>query len=102
MKLLPLLLTFFIPLPSQAMTWNDLMNSYQNRTPYVQPQRIYDRSGFVALCNLRVLREEYIPASGSTPGYVKRWEEFVKVPCNELHNNRVPCNILNNNQMQYY
>lgn len=100
MKFLPLLFVILMPLPSQALTWGDLLNSYKNRTPYMQPQRVYDRGRFVALCNLRVLREEYIPANGSTPGYVKRWEEFVKVPCNELHNNRIPCDVLNSNQTQ--
>ena len=90
MRFLPLLGLVMIPLPSQALTWNDLLNSYTNRTPYNYERRIYDRGRYVALCNVRVLREEYVPADGNNPGYLKTWEEYTKIPCDVLNNKQLP------------
>jgi hypothetical protein len=101
MKFLPLLL-FLIPFPTQALTWNDLLNSYKNRTPYVQQQKIYDRGRYVAMCNVRVLREEYVPANGEISGHLKVWEEYVKVPCNILNGTATQYTPLNSTQQQYY
>ena len=34
-------------------------------------------------CTRNEYREEYIPGTRNNPGYVKRWEETVEVPCPE-------------------
>tara|TARA_B100000700_G_C14887012_1_gene780868 strand:+ start:239 stop:625 length:387 start_codon:yes stop_codon:yes gene_type:complete len=33
-------------------------------------------------CTTRQYREQYIPGTPETPGYVKNWYEYVEVPCN--------------------
>ena len=33
-------------------------------------------------CTRNDYREEYVPGTRDTPGYVKNWEETVEVPCN--------------------
>ena len=52
-------------------------------------------------CTRNEYREEYIPGTRKDPGYVKRWEETVEVPCtgvgstsnnNEVDNNEVDSN----------
>ncbi len=35
-------------------------------------------------CTKNEYREEYIPGTRKDPGYVKRWEETVEVPCTEI------------------
>ena len=33
-------------------------------------------------CTRREYREEYMPGTPESPGYVKNWYEYVEVPCN--------------------
>ena len=33
-------------------------------------------------CTRNEYREEYVPGTASSPGYVKSWDETVEVPCN--------------------
>ena len=32
-------------------------------------------------CTRNEYREEYVPGTRNNPGYVKKWEEIVEVPC---------------------
>tara|TARA_Y100001968_G_scaffold256656_1_gene243052 strand:+ start:47 stop:436 length:390 start_codon:yes stop_codon:yes gene_type:complete len=42
----------------------------------------YRKSGYSArTCTRKEYREEYIPGTPETPGYVKNWYEYVDVPC---------------------
>jgi len=36
-------------------------------------------------CTRNEYREEYIPGTRTDPGYVKKWEETVEVPCPEIN-----------------
>ena len=49
-------------------------------------------------CTRNEYREEYIPGTRLDPGYVKRWDETVEVPCpgaNSTTNPRVESNLNN-------
>jgi hypothetical protein len=76
-KLLLLLPLTFIPLPAQAITWGEFWAPFTYDRPYYQPY--YQRP--VPMCNRRVYREEYVPGDYWRPGYVRRWTEWVSVPC---------------------
>ena len=47
-------------------------------------------------CTRNEYREEYVPGTRKNPGYVKRWEETVEVPCpglnSETDNNKIDNN----------
>tara|TARA_Y100001968_G_scaffold158356_1_gene144785 strand:+ start:995 stop:1378 length:384 start_codon:yes stop_codon:yes gene_type:complete len=46
-------------------------------------RRINGRSATsMRTCTRREYREEFIPGTPDTPGYVKNWYEYVEVPCN--------------------
>ena len=47
------------------------------------------RSGQIGMrtCTRREYREQYIPGTPETPGYVKNWYEYVEVPCNGATSN---------------
>ena len=42
----------------------------------------YRKPGYsTRTCTRKEYREEYIPGTPETPGYVKNWYEYVEVPC---------------------
>jgi len=47
-------------------------------------------------CTRNEYREEYVPGTRKDPGYVKKWEETVEVPC-PGHNSAVDKNEFDNN-----
>ena len=47
-------------------------------------------------CTKNEYREEYIPGTRKDPGYVKRWEETVEVPCNGVNRIEEESKIDNN------
>ncbi len=47
-------------------------------------------------CTRNEYREEYVPGTRRDPGYVKKWEETVEVPCPE---NNSTINKTNNDQI---
>jgi hypothetical protein len=75
MKFFPLLFLAFIPTPVQSITWNEFWQ------PFTHNHVRYERS-YVPMCNKKVYREQYVPGNYWRSGYVKRWTEIVKVPCN--------------------
>ena len=52
-------------------------------------------------CTRNEYREEYIPGTRNNPGYVKRWDETVEVPCPDVEpttsKNEVDNNGIDNN-----
>tara|TARA_Y100001968_G_scaffold254167_1_gene239968 strand:+ start:343 stop:738 length:396 start_codon:yes stop_codon:yes gene_type:complete len=50
-------------------------------------------------CTRNEYREEYIPGTRMDPGYVKKWEEIVEVPCPGVNSttNNMKDNELDNN-----
>ena len=69
MKLLPILLAATMaPVPALA--------GYQSGQP-----------GWSQQCFRNVYREQYIPGTQHSPGYVRRWTERQEVPCHHSHNN---------------
>ena len=69
MKLLPILLAATMaPVPALA--------GYQSGQP-----------GWSRQCFRNVYREQYIPGTQHSPGYVRRWTERQEVPCHHSHNN---------------
>ncbi len=73
MKLLPILFLPFISLPTQAITWDQFW------APFT-----YDRSyyrEYIPICRERIVHEEYVPGNRWRSGYVRRWTEVVRVPC---------------------
>ncbi len=72
MKFLPLLILPFLSVPAQAITWREFWAPFRYERPYVY---------YVPMCDRPVYREEYIPGDYWRPGYVRRWTEWVRVPC---------------------
>jgi len=79
-RLLFLIPLVFLSTPANAITWNEFWrpfthnghnNHYHHRPRY---------------CDKVVYREQYVPRTHWRPGYVKRWTETIKVPCDSHHN----------------
>lgn len=69
---LPLLL--FIPLQSQAITWNQFWRPLRNNGYYYTPY-------YTPYCTRQVYREEYVSGDYWRPPYKRTWVETVRVPC---------------------
>ena len=80
MKLLPILFLPFLSLPAQAITWEEFWRPFSYNSPYVYGRRYVP---YVPLCNRRVYYEEYVPGNYWRSGYVRRWSELIRVPCDE-------------------
>ena len=89
MKFLPLILIPFLTAPVQAYeSIGDRSNrqAYQSHTPQEtqipwwrrQYQPGYSSS---STCTRREYREEYVPGTAHSPGYVRTWNDEVEVPC---------------------
>ncbi len=76
MKLLPILFLPFFALPAQAITWDQFWAPFTYDRPYYY--RTYD---YIPMCRERIVHEEYVPATRWRSGYVRRWTEVVRVPC---------------------
>ena len=76
MRLLPLLL-LLVPLPADAITWNQFWRPFNNGNYYYHRPYYYQQR----LCNRTIHREEYIPGTYYQPGYIRRWTEVKTVPC---------------------
>lgn len=70
--LLPLLL--FVPIQSQAITWNQFWKPFRHNGYYYAPQH-------VPYCTRQVYREEYVHGDYWRSGYTRGWWETVRVPC---------------------
>ncbi len=57
-------------------------------------QRDYSSS---RTCTRNEYREEYIPGTRNDPGYVKKWEETVEVPCPLGDGSKINNNEFDNN-----
>jgi hypothetical protein len=75
MKLLPILLLPFLALPAQAITWEEFWAPFTYDRPY------YRGYNYIPMCRERIVHEEYIPPNRWRSGYVRRWSEVVRVPC---------------------
>lgn len=72
MKFFSLLFLALIPTSAQAITWKEFWEPIRYERPYVYR---------VPMCDRRVYHEEYIPGDYWRSGYVRRWTEIVRVPC---------------------
>lgn len=80
-KLLLLLpLTTLFALPAQAITWDEFWRPFVNGRPYYGP---YYSVPYIPMCDQRVVREEYVPGTYWSQGYIRRWTDIVRVPCYE-------------------
>jgi hypothetical protein len=77
MKLLPIFFLTFLPIPAQAITWDQFWAPFAYDRPYIYERR------YTPLCNRRVYYEDYVPGNYWRSGYVRRWSEIVRVPCDE-------------------
>lgn len=75
-KYLPFILLLF-PIPSQAITWKEFWEPFNEWRPYHYPReiRVYE------VCRKQVYREQYFPGDLYSPGYVKKWIETIQIPC---------------------
>ena len=73
MKLLPILFLAVLPIPAQAITWGEFWAPFTYDRPYYRE--------YVPMCRERIVREEYIPPTYWRSGYIRRWTEVVRVPC---------------------
>jgi hypothetical protein len=77
-KFLFLLPLTFISLPAQAITWKEFWE------PFTYERPSYYRE-YVPMCNRRIWREEYVPGDYYRSGYVRRWSEWIRVPCYDTY-----------------
>jgi hypothetical protein len=64
----------FISMPAQAITWKEFWAPFRYERPYyVRP--------YIPMCNRPITREEYVMGDYWRPSYVRRWTEWVRVPC---------------------
>jgi len=76
-KFLLLLPLTFLPLPVKAITWGEFWAPFTyDRGYYAPPVQYYE-----PMCRRRIYHEEYVPGDRWNPGYVRRWTEWVVVPC---------------------
>jgi hypothetical protein len=75
MKFLPLLCLTFLPISAEAITWKEFWDPFTHK--HVRYERAY-----VPMCNRTVYREQYVPGNYWRSGYMRRWTEVVRVPCN--------------------
>ena len=60
--------------PASAITWKEFWEPFTYENP-----SYYRR--YTPMCSQRVIHEEYIPGNRWRSGYVRRWSEWVNVPC---------------------
>jgi hypothetical protein len=77
MKLLLLTLTLLtISTPAQAITWKEFWEPFGRDEHHHHHYREYS-----PMCHERIVREEYVPGGRWRSGYVRRWVEWVYIPC---------------------
>ena len=75
MRKLLFLLPLIIPSSAHAITWNQFWRPFEGPryvVPYVP----------VPICSRPIIREEYVPGDYWRSGYMRRWTEWITVPCN--------------------
>ena len=75
----PLLLTLTlltISTPAQAITWKEFWEPFGREEHHHHHYREYS-----PMCHERIVREEYVPGGRWRSGYVRRWVEWVYIPC---------------------
>ena len=75
----PLLLTLTlltISTPAQAITWREFWEPFGRDEHHHHYYREYS-----PMCHERIVREEYVPGGRWRSGYVRRWVEWVYIPC---------------------
>lgn len=75
----PLLLTLTlltISTPAQAITWKEFWEPFGHDEHHHHHYREYS-----PMCHERIVREEYVPGGRWRSGYVRRWVEWVYIPC---------------------
>lgn len=75
----PLLLTLTlltISTPAQAITWKEFWEPFGRDEHHHHHYREYS-----PMCHERIVREEYVPGDRWRSGYVRRWVEWVYIPC---------------------
>ena len=82
MKLLPLLLLPFLATPARAITWEEFWGPFSSDHHHHHHSYYHEES----MCKRRLYNEEYVPGyytrnGHRVGGYVRRWYEWVSVPC---------------------
>jgi hypothetical protein len=75
MKLLLFISMVFLPVSSQAITWEEFWS------PFYHGKSSYYNRHTNSVCYKNVYREQYIPGNKWSPGHVRSWVERVTVPC---------------------
>lgn len=65
-----LLIFLLTPSPALAITWKEFWEPFTYRSQQ-----------YVLQCSKRIYQEEYIPGNRWRSGYVRRWYEWIRVPC---------------------
>ena len=78
----------FITTPSSSVGYNDRYEEPVRR-PWWRATNSY-QPGYSSssTCTRQEYREEYVPGTANSPGYVKSWHDTIEVPCN--HSNPGP------------
>lgn len=77
MKYLTALALVLLATPAQAVTWKEFWEPFRGDYHYHRYQRVQRQ----VTCTKRIYREEYVPGTEWSPGYVRNWTQVVEVPC---------------------
>lgn len=81
-KLLLLLPLTFFSVPAQAITWDQFWRPFTyNRPYYPYYSQPYYSTPYIPMCDRPVYREEWIPPTAWSPGYMRWRTDIIKVPC---------------------
>ena len=86
MKLLPFILLPFLATPANALTWEQFWAPFDGHHYHHHHRDYYEEP----MCRRRLYNEEYVPGyytrnGHRVGGYVRRWYEWVSVPCSSHH-----------------
>ena len=86
MKLLPFILLPFLATPANALTWEQFWAPFDGHHYHHHHRDYYEDP----MCRRRLYNEEYVPGyytrnGHRVGGYVRRWYEWVSVPCRSDH-----------------
>ena len=86
MKLLPFILLPFLTTPANALTREQFWAPFDGHHYHHHHRDYYEEP----MCRRRLYNEEYVPGyytrnGHRVGGYVRRWYEWVSVPCRSDH-----------------
>ena len=77
----PLLLTLsllLVPASAEAITWKEFWEPFGRDEQHHHHHHYREHT---PMCSERIVREEYVPGNYCRSGYVRKWVDWVYIPC---------------------